>query len=505
MNSQPDADEVKFARSLVNPEKPVRDKTLASLRKYVASIASFEDIEMLKLWKALYYCMWLSDKQPIQAELAQSLTDLIDVFSTQQLSLLYLRMFFRILLREWFHLDQYRVNKFYSLTRLMFRKALTMACEAGWQSDFASVIITIINDEALLKKPNGIRFHLADIFLPELVNITNGRMSTKDFMTVLKPFTDGLLRLEDNSVYIDRVYKEVMNKFVSDFAAENGAEMVTDDSAEKKLFADVNTKVLQKLIFDTAADENTPNPCRKKLYDLHKVIALKTKANFVSETIEELLAAEGTTKGAPKSAKKDKAAKSVTKEVKDVKEVEKKTEKGVEASKPAPVATEADKSSKKKNKRSLSEASEEEAPKAVTPAVVKTKAVETPAAEAPVSTKKAKITKTDAVPAVEPTTPAAASKETTEKKTDKKSDKKADKAEKKAETPAAPVAPAASDAVVPAAPAAEASAPPPQFIESKKFAGRKVGYAFKKVRHVLCANFAEIVYFATFCLIFYIF
>lgn len=428
---------------------------------------------MLKLWKALYYCMWLSDKQPIQAELAQSLTELTNVFSTQQLSLLYIRMFFRILLREWFHLDQFRVNKFYTLTRLMFRKALSMAFEAGWQSDYASVILTIIDEEALQKKPNGIRFHLADIFLPELMNVTNGKISTSDFMTVLKPFTDGLLRLEDNSVYIDRVYKEVMNKFAFDFAAENASsEMVIGDVQEKKVFAEVNTKVLQKLIFDTAADENTPNACRKKLYDLHKLLAAKTKNSFVSESVEDLLAAERSTSstskgGAPKSAKKDKSAKSAAVVTK---EVERKVETTAEAVRATPVSTavttETDKSAKKKNKRSLGETSEEEAPKSVK----KGKAVETPAVEAPVSAKKVKVAKSEDAVAVPPTTPAA--KEAVEKKTDKKTDKKAEKGDKKEE----------KSAVKADAPAAAPAAPLAPFIEAKKFEGRKTGYKFQKVR-----------------------
>ena len=70
---------VTFARALASPDKSTRDKTLKVLVKYLRSLPSMTDLEMLKLWKALYYCMWLSDKPPIQAELAGALSS--DVFS----------------------------------------------------------------------------------------------------------------------------------------------------------------------------------------------------------------------------------------------------------------------------------------------------------------------------------------------------------------------------------------------------------------------------------------
>ena len=304
MQSPPDhEDEVKFAKALVNPEKESRDKTLANLHKYVASIKSFDDMEMLKLWKALYYTMWLSDKAPIQLELAQNLTNLTQVFSTVELQLLYVRMFFRILMREWFHLDQYRVNKFYSLIRLMFRNVLATAAKAGWASEITAKLIEIVDVEVLMKKPNGVRFHIADIFLSELHTVTSGKIATKDFLVVFRPFLDSVLRLDDNNVYIERVYKEVLHKYASTYAAENA-----DSEETTTVFAGVNTKVLQKVVFDLASEEETPNVCRKKLYDLHKAYAAATKQQFVGESVEALLAADAThTKGAvAAAAKKDK-------------------------------------------------------------------------------------------------------------------------------------------------------------------------------------------------------
>jgi hypothetical protein len=38
----------------------------------------------MRLWKALFYCYWMSDKGPVQRELAERLAALINVCSNQE-------------------------------------------------------------------------------------------------------------------------------------------------------------------------------------------------------------------------------------------------------------------------------------------------------------------------------------------------------------------------------------------------------------------------------------
>lgn len=471
MNTQPDQEDVKFAKSLVNPEKSIRDKTLFTFKKHISSLTSVEHLEMLKIWKALYYCMWLSDKQPIQAELAERLCEIMDDFSSQQLSLLYLRMFFRIMMREWAHLDQYRVNKFYSLIRLMFRKALKLANEASWSSDLAGAVLSIIDEEALTKKPNGIRFHLADIYLSELHLVTNGEISSKDILIVLQPLHASLLRLGDHAAFIDRVGKEVFTKYATHFAAENASSSENEDEegepTTQTVFKNVNTKVLQKWLFDTASEENTPDHCRKKLYDLHKAFAARTGLSFVSETIDDMLAGEGG-KGKAKATPAKKA---------------KKVESVVPASNvpsmSTVVATPATDKKDKKTKRTISEMEEDIKP--VDSAVEKSAKKKVMVAEvdvAPSSTKKIKKTKEESRDQeVVPTpTPKSANKSkavSAEGKTPLVSENKVVKKTEES------ISSTGSGEATPAK-----ATPPPVFIASAKFAGRKEGYMFQKVNFI---------------------
>ena len=88
-----------LVRSLVTSEKVTRDKTVDELKKYIISRESFDDLEMEKLWKGLYYCMWLSDKTEIQEELSLTLAKITHAFPSMDGTLQYIRVFFNELIK----------------------------------------------------------------------------------------------------------------------------------------------------------------------------------------------------------------------------------------------------------------------------------------------------------------------------------------------------------------------------------------------------------------------
>ena len=77
-----------LGRDLANTEKSVRDGAVDAIRRYlfhrlndpIRELTSLQDateLEMMKLWKGLFYTFWMSDKPPVQEALAQLLTDMV--------------------------------------------------------------------------------------------------------------------------------------------------------------------------------------------------------------------------------------------------------------------------------------------------------------------------------------------------------------------------------------------------------------------------------------------
>ena len=151
-----DHDELRLARALASPDANVRLKTAQQLNIYLSSLEPdpvTPDAEraLLRLWKALHYCLWLTDKTQTQNELSAVLAKGL---STTPASVGYLTAFFRTLMREWSNLDQYRVEKFYVLTRRMVREMLSIICNTG-NKDKRLRMIAAMEMEVLRKIPNG--------------------------------------------------------------------------------------------------------------------------------------------------------------------------------------------------------------------------------------------------------------------------------------------------------------------------------------------------------------
>lgn len=72
----------------------------------------FTNNDFLRLWKGLYYCMWMSDKPLVQEELAEDLGSLIHCFPDIKVGIQFFRNFLETMCLEWFGIDQWRIDKF---------------------------------------------------------------------------------------------------------------------------------------------------------------------------------------------------------------------------------------------------------------------------------------------------------------------------------------------------------------------------------------------------------
>lgn len=87
--------------------------------------------DLLKLWKALYYCMWMADKVPVQQELAHQMAALIGQLQPKR-ALLFMDVFMETMVREWPGTDRHRLDKFYSLIRFSVLEILQVFVRKSW-------------------------------------------------------------------------------------------------------------------------------------------------------------------------------------------------------------------------------------------------------------------------------------------------------------------------------------------------------------------------------------
>lgn len=232
----PVSQEVYFAHHLAANEKVTRDRALRKLTRWIRAKSGDENTEfteesLMKLWKGLFFCMWMSDKPFIQQELASSIAGLIHCFADRTQSLLYLDTFFKTMAREWFAIDRFRLEKFMMLVRRCFRQGVVCARGSAWEDegivDFCNTLkITALcpNSQEI---PLGLRLHVADVYLQELARMHGAELSPEQALLFLEPFFDILTQSNEHTL-VDVVRKNVF--FLAIDLDREAAELGVDPS-----------------------------------------------------------------------------------------------------------------------------------------------------------------------------------------------------------------------------------------------------------------------------------
>mmetsp|Transcript_21406 Transcript_21406/g.31971 ORF Transcript_21406/g.31971 Transcript_21406/m.31971 type:complete len:325 (-) Transcript_21406:1005-1979(-) len=82
-----DSSEVKFGRLLAGSDVKARHRGVQKLKQYIRSRCSMDnenggmsELDLMKLWKGLWYCLYLADKVPVQDELSKNIAELLFCF-----------------------------------------------------------------------------------------------------------------------------------------------------------------------------------------------------------------------------------------------------------------------------------------------------------------------------------------------------------------------------------------------------------------------------------------
>ncbi|XP_066991152.2 ribosomal RNA processing protein 1 homolog isoform X2 [Anabrus simplex] len=148
--------QISFAKLLAGNDKKTRDGGLRKLRKYFTSrsegIDKFKEDDFMRIWKGLYYCVWMSDKPLIQ------------------------------------------------LVRRFLRQVLVYCHQRDWSEELVNQITTMFSSTVLSNvsassgKPSqlGLTLHFTDIFLEELAKVSKGELPQNILLQFLKPFLQHL-------------------------------------------------------------------------------------------------------------------------------------------------------------------------------------------------------------------------------------------------------------------------------------------------------------------------
>jgi len=156
---------------------------VAALQAYLTSNRTFTKPELLKLWKGLFYCFWLSDRPRPQQALANTLSSsLLLQALAPSTAITFYRAFWETMAREWNGVDALRVDKFLLLARRFVGGGFRYCCARGggssgdWDAEAVERLLVRNLEETVLhpanqKMPAGLRLHLADVWVDEIEKV----------------------------------------------------------------------------------------------------------------------------------------------------------------------------------------------------------------------------------------------------------------------------------------------------------------------------------------------
>ncbi|KAG0004646.1 hypothetical protein BGZ80_009072 [Entomortierella chlamydospora] len=228
-----------FGKKLAANDKKTRDKAVKALGKWVSKKKDFTHLELMKMWKGLFYCVWMSDKPIVQQQLSETLSSLI-IRVPREGVMDFIATFWETMCAEWHGIDRLRLDKFYFLLRRFLSYSFRMLKENEWEletiEEFSNVMINGPLNATSTKVPDGIRFHLIEIYLEELEKIVDvahsGEVPTAH---ILQPMFHILGHTINGKVF-KMVAEEVFESILKKTAAGEGDDSDFEEDANLTVF-----------------------------------------------------------------------------------------------------------------------------------------------------------------------------------------------------------------------------------------------------------------------------
>lgn len=251
--------------------------------------------ELKKIWKGLFYCVWHSDKAPVQADLISRLAGILESLDLD-VALTFFKVFLSTLRREWGGIDRLRLDKFYLLLRQFLVKVFVVLQKRKWDEEIVGKFTDALVERALLASDEypalGINLHLMDILLEELRKFQP--LSAGTFRLMLEPCFSTIASAPDKSLLRrikERVFDPLLGEARTFIQNKQAGEMTDEESFGLFVIA----SPLGARLFDIASSEFTPQANRKLIYEIHaEYIKLEKLVAVAGLDLSTLGASEGT-------------------------------------------------------------------------------------------------------------------------------------------------------------------------------------------------------------------
>ncbi|KAM7189520.1 Nucleolar protein,Nop52 domain containing protein [Rhypophila sp. PSN 637] len=226
-----------FIKNLASSDRKIRTSALASLQHFLSArqvSAALTPLDILKLWKGLFFALWMCDRAIPQQNLCNDLADLIYILPREAV-IPWLRGFWSTMSREWTGIDVLRLEKFLLLVRRVVGASFrwmkggggkdSQVADESWDNERVHDILSLLSefpfalDEELKneeggdkqhqeeqdklaprKIPVGVKLHVLDIWVDEAEKVGMLEESDEKAQAILQRIVEQVDILEKRTI-----------------------------------------------------------------------------------------------------------------------------------------------------------------------------------------------------------------------------------------------------------------------------------------------------------------
>ncbi|KAK3352828.1 nucleolar protein,Nop52-domain-containing protein [Lasiosphaeria hispida] len=220
-----------FIKNLASSDRKLRTSALTSLHTFLSAkhiSSALSPIDILKLWKGLFYAVWMCDRPIPQQKLCAELADLIYILPRDAV-VPWVRGFWATMSREWTSIDVLRMEKFLLLVRRVVGAGFKWMKTGGqndnrgdapWDADRVSDTLRLLTEwpfspseeaelpagpekdnESLAPQtiPVGMKIHVLDIWVDEAEKVGLLDEDDEEASKILQQISEHVDKLEQKT------------------------------------------------------------------------------------------------------------------------------------------------------------------------------------------------------------------------------------------------------------------------------------------------------------------
>ena len=170
--SEPDASDrvmTQFARNLATGNRKTRAQALGAVEKWLAGRGEgASELELRKLWRGIFFCVWMVDKAHVQLEVSRTIARLVHCFATPRARRALAALLGRDAARRVGQARQAPHRQVLHAHPPGRRRGRTRTRARAWAAGSRFEAFGALDADLVRQLPNGPRLHLADVLLEAL-------------------------------------------------------------------------------------------------------------------------------------------------------------------------------------------------------------------------------------------------------------------------------------------------------------------------------------------------